>query len=138
MFRKLLKQLQLYSGLYNTKLLLTVQKLLIFMLVFSNNQLYRLVCKEMQYALLTIKEQAIYTFYIVVFTNTNLVNKVVYKVFLSLIQLYKEVVKLFKNNTLNKIIDDLKQYLFFANYIRAFNSIYLLVVIKGGYKKKAP
>ena len=36
-FRKLLEWLQLYGGLRDTKLLSAVEKLLIFMLVFSNN-----------------------------------------------------------------------------------------------------
>ena len=55
-FGKLLKWLQLYGGLCNIKLLLTAEKLLIFMLVFSNNQLYKQVYKETQHALSTIKK----------------------------------------------------------------------------------
>ena len=55
-FRKLLEWLQLYGGLRDTKLLSAAEKLLIFMLVFSNNQSYRLVCEETQHALSTIKE----------------------------------------------------------------------------------
>ena len=31
-------------------------------------------------------------------------------------------------------MDDLKQYLFFANYIKALNGTHLLIIIKGGYK----
>jgi len=52
--------------------------------------------------------------------------------------LYKELINLLKNTILNEIVDNLKQYPFFANYIKALNSIYLLIVIKGGYKKQAP
>ena len=55
-FRKLLEWLQLYGGLRDTKLLSAVEKLLIFMLVFSNNQLYKQVYKETQHALSTIKK----------------------------------------------------------------------------------
>jgi hypothetical protein len=43
-----------------------------------------------------------------------------------------------KNNTLDKVIDNLKRYPFFANCIRALNGTHLLVVIKGGYRKQAP
>ena len=53
-------------------------------------------------------------------------------------QLYKKVIKLPKNNTLDEVIDDLKQYPFFVNCIEVLNSTHLLVVIKGGYRKQAP
>jgi len=44
-FRKLLDWLQLYSDLKDTKLLLAAKKLLIFLMIFSNNSLYRLLSK---------------------------------------------------------------------------------------------
>jgi hypothetical protein len=56
-------------------------------------------------------------------------------VFSRLIKLYKELINLPKNTILDNIIDNLKQYLFFANCIRALNSIYLPIIIKGGYKR---
>jgi hypothetical protein len=49
--------------------------------------------------------------------------------------LYKELVNLPKNTILDKIVDNLKRYPFFADYIRALNGTYLLIAIKGGYKK---
>ena len=39
---------------------------------------------------------------------------------------------------IDNIVDNLKQYLFFANCIKALNSTYLLITIKGGYKRQAP
>ena len=50
----------------------------------------------------------------------------------------KELVNLPKNTTLDDIIDNSKQYLFFADYIRVLNGIYLPIAIKGGYKRQAP
>ena len=55
-FRKLLKWLQINGDLKDTKLLSAAEKLLIFLLIFSNNQLYRLVYKETQHAILIVKE----------------------------------------------------------------------------------
>ena len=52
-------------------------------------------------------------------------------------QLYKKIIKLPKTNILNKVINDFKQYLFFIDCIKTFNSMYLLITIKGGYKKQA-
>jgi hypothetical protein len=43
--------------------------------------------------------------------------------------LHKELVNLPKNTILDEIIDDLKRYLFFADYIRVLNGIYLLIII---------
>ena len=43
MFKKLLDWLQLYSDLKDIKLLLIAEKLLIFLIIFSNNSLYRLL-----------------------------------------------------------------------------------------------
>jgi hypothetical protein len=59
-FKKLLEWLQIHGGLRDSKLLSAAEKLLIFMLIFSNNQSYRLVCEETQHSLSTIKEYAIY------------------------------------------------------------------------------
>ena len=39
---------------------------------------------------------------------------------------------------LDEIVDNLKRYPFFANCIKVLNSMYLLIAIKGGYKKQAP
>jgi len=55
-FRKLLEWLQINGGLKDTKLLSAAEKLLIFLLIFSNNQSYRLVCEETQHAISTVKE----------------------------------------------------------------------------------
>jgi hypothetical protein len=51
--------------------------------------------------------------------------------------LHKELVNLPKNTTLDEIVNDLKRYPFFANYIRVLDSTYPLIAIKGGYKKQA-
>jgi len=48
--------------------------------------------------------------------------------------MYKKLIILPKNATLDKIVDNLKQYPFFANYIRVLNSTYLPIAIKGGHK----
>jgi hypothetical protein len=63
------------------------------------------------------------------FTRASLVYRVVYIVLLRLVKLYKELVNLLKNTILDKIVDNLKQYPFFADCIRALNSTYLLVTI---------
>ena len=52
--------------------------------------------------------------------------------------MYKELVNLPKNTTLNEIIDNPKRYPFFADCIRALDGTHLLVLIKGGYKRQAP
>ena len=55
-FRKLLEWLQINGGVRDIRLLSAAKKLLIFMLIFGQNQSYRLVCEETQYLLSTIKE----------------------------------------------------------------------------------
>jgi len=55
-FLKLLKWLQINGGLHDTRLLSAAEKLLIFLLVFSSNQLYRVVCELTQHSLTTIKQ----------------------------------------------------------------------------------
>ena len=55
-FLKLLKWLQINSGLRDTRLLSAAEKLLIFLLVFSSNQSYQVVCKLTQYSLAIIKQ----------------------------------------------------------------------------------
>ena len=59
--------------------------------------------------------------------------RAVYEVLSSLLKLYKEVVQLPKNLTLEEIANNPKQYPFFADYIRALNSTYLPVSVVGGY-----
>ena len=44
-FRKLLEWLQINGDLKDTKLLLAAEKLIIFLIIFSNNSLYRLLSK---------------------------------------------------------------------------------------------
>jgi len=44
-FRKLLNWLQLYSDLKDIKFLLAAEKLIIFLMLFSNNSLYKLLSK---------------------------------------------------------------------------------------------
>jgi len=52
--------------------------------------------------------------------------------------LHKELVNLPKNTTPDNIVDDPKQYPFFADCIRALNGTHLPITIKGGYKRQAP
>jgi len=47
MFNKLLNWLQEHGGLKNTKLLLAAEKLVIFLIIFSNNASYKLLSKVM-------------------------------------------------------------------------------------------
>ena len=61
-----------------------------------------------------------------------------YKVLSSLLKLYKEVIQLPKNVTLEEIIDNPKQYPFFINCIGALDSTYFPISIKGGYIIQAP
>jgi len=61
----------------------------------------------------------------------------VYEVLPSLLKLYKEVVRLPRNFTLEEIADNPKQYPFFANYIGALNGTYLPISIAGGYIRQA-
>jgi len=55
-FLKLLKWLQINGGLRDTRLLSVAEKLHIFLLVFSSNQSYRVVCELTQHLLTTIKQ----------------------------------------------------------------------------------
>ena len=64
--------------------------------------------------------------------------RAVYKVLPSLLKLYKKVIRLPKNVTPEEIIDNPKQYPFFANYIRALNGTYFPISVKGGYIIQAP
>jgi hypothetical protein len=52
--------------------------------------------------------------------------------------LYKEVIQLLKNITLEEITENPKQYPFFADCIGALDSTYLPISIIGGYIKQAP
>ena len=61
-----------------------------------------------------------------------------YAVLPGLLKLYKEVVKLPKNQTPDNIVDDPKRYPFFADCIGALDGTHLPVSIKGGYKEQAP
>ena len=61
-----------------------------------------------------------------------------YEVLPGLLKLHKEVVQLSKNITLEEIIDDPKQYPFFANCIGALNGTHFPISIKGGYTMQAP
>jgi len=62
----------------------------------------------------------------------------VYKVLPSLLKLYKEVVQLPRNFTLEEIANNPKQYPFFADCIRALNGTYLPISVAGGYIRQAP
>jgi len=53
-FNKLLNWLQEYSGLKDIKLLLVAKKLIIFLIIFSNNALYKLLSKVTQHLLAII------------------------------------------------------------------------------------
>ena len=53
-FRKLLEWLQLYGDLKDTKLLSAAEKLLIFLIIFSNNSSYRLLSEVTQHSSATI------------------------------------------------------------------------------------
>ena len=55
-FRKLLKWLQLYGDLKDTKLLSAAEKLLIFLIIFSNNSSYRLLSEVTQHSSTTIHQ----------------------------------------------------------------------------------
>jgi len=64
--------------------------------------------------------------------------RAVYEVLPGLLKLYKEVVRLPKNVTLEEIAEDPKRYPFFADCIGALDGTYLPISIKGGYTKQAP
>ena len=64
--------------------------------------------------------------------------RAVYEVLPGLLKLYKEVVRLPKNSTLEEITNNPKQYPFFADCIGALNGTYLLISIPGGYTRQAP
>ena len=53
-FNKLLNWLQEHGGLKDTKLLLAAKKLVIFLIIFSNNALYKLLSKVTQHLLAII------------------------------------------------------------------------------------
>src|SRR6266571_7657479 len=55
-FRKLLDWLQLHGDLKDTKLLSAAEKLIIFLMIFSNNSSYRLLSEVTQYSSATIHQ----------------------------------------------------------------------------------
>ena len=55
-FRNLLDWLQLYGDLKDTKLLSAAEKLIIFLMIFSNNSSYRLLSEVTQHSSATIHQ----------------------------------------------------------------------------------